>query len=343
MTDTKIRWGLISTARINERLIPAIRQATRSELVGVASRDQAKAERYAQQWNIPCAYGSYEAMLADPQIDAVYIPLPNGYHAEWAIKSADAGKHILCEKPLAITVDEVDRMAEAARRNNVTLQEAAMYRYHPQTRQIQALVTQGAIGDIRLIRSVFGFTLMNPGDVRLDPAIGGGALWDLGSYPVSYMRTLLREEPTDVAAWQTTGETDVDMTLMGQLRFPSGAFGQFTCSFQMIPYWDMEIIGSQGRIFLQEPWLNRIGETSNVRVIRPSGKAQATFGDDTSHLKEETLTDPGTNAYVCEVQSMESCILDGASPVIPLESSRGNVAAIVALLTAAKENRVVTL
>jgi predicted dehydrogenase len=207
MSQRSVRWGLLSTARINERLIPVLRGSARSELLGVASSGgPEKAARYASEWNIPRAYGSYEALLADPEVDAVYISLPNALHRPWVVKTAEAGKHILCEKPLALTATDVDVMAEAARRNGVVLQEAVMMRYHPQTLHVQQRVAAGAIGEVRLIRGVFTFTLARPGDIRLDPALGGGSIWDVGSYPVNFMRTMLRANPVEVHGWQISGE-----------------------------------------------------------------------------------------------------------------------------------------
>ncbi len=339
MADRRVRWGILGTARINERLIPAFRESDRSELRAVASRSQSKADEYAKQWQIPLAYESYEALLADPDINAVYISLPNGFHAEWTVKSADAGKHVLCEKPLALSVAEVGQMSEAARRNNVVLQEAAMYRYHPQTRKVQELIDSGAIGDIRMIQSLFCFTLKNPADVRLDLKVGGGALWDVGSYPVSFARLAMKADPIEVAAWQITSESGVDMTLMGLMRFANGALAQFGCSFQSVPTWEMNFVGSAGRINLDIPWMQRF-EPAHVRLYQEMAAGAATFGDSGAPLND-TFTFEGRSAYHHEVESMVASILDGAPPVISLDDSRGNVATLVALYASARENRVV--
>jgi len=339
MADRRARWGILGTARINERLIPAIRESERSELVAVASRSQSKANDFAKKWQIPRAHWSYESLLADPDVDVVYISLPNGFHAEWSVKCADAGKHVLCEKPLALNVDEVEQMAEAAKRNKVVIQEAAMYRYHPQTRQVQELIASGAIGEIRMIQSLFTFTLRNPGDVRLDLEIGGGSLWDLGSYPVSFTRLVMKTNPVEVAAWQIASEQGVDLTLMGQMRFDNGALAQFGCSFQSVPHWEMNIVGSRGRINLDIPWMQRT-EPAHVRLYQEKAQGAATFGDSGVHLMD-TFTSEGRSAYYHEVESMAACILDGAPPVISLDDSRGNVATLVALYASARENRVV--
>ena len=179
--DSSVRWGILSTARINERLIGPLREADRSHLVAVASRSEEKARNYARQQEIPCYYGSYEQLVEDPDTDAVYISLPYGLHTEWTVKCADAGKHVLCEKPLALTLEEMDQIEQSAQRSGVIVQEAAMMCAHPQMDYLQRLVAEGAVGQVRLLRSVFTYVLKNFQDVRMDPRQGGGSLWDLGS------------------------------------------------------------------------------------------------------------------------------------------------------------------
>ena len=345
MSPKSIRWGLLSTARINERLIPVIQDGARSELLAVASGSgQDKAARYATQWHIPRAYGSYEALLADPEVDVVYLSLPNALHAAWAIRAAEAGKHILCEKPLALTATEVDHMAAAAQRHGVLLQEAVMMRYHQQTIELQQRVASGAIGEVRLIRGLFTFTLDRPGDIRLNPALGGGSIWDLGSYPVSFMRAMLGAEPVEVQGWQTSGEGGVDLSFAGQLRFASGAQTQFFSSFQAVPQANAELIGSTGTIHLDLPYVNQVGVTSKVRISRlQSNRSSGTFGDASSQLEEETLTYENVNAYQAEVEAMVASVLKETEPVVSLADSRGNIAALEALCLSARENRPVRL
>lgn len=343
MTSQPVRWGLLSTARINERLIPAIRQTERAEVAAVASRSAEKASRYAAEWEIPRAYGAYEDLLRDPEIDAIYIPLPNSEHAEWSVRSAAAGKHVLCEKPLALTPADVDRMAEAGRTHRVVIQEAAMYRFHPQTRDVADLVAGGAIGKLRAIQCHFGFTLSHVGDIRLAPELGGGALWDIGSYPVSFSRTMVGANPVEVAGWQALSDSGVDLSFGGQMRFRDGAVAQFSCSFEALTNWGARLIGSQGLIELDLPFQNQVGTTARVRVVRGGATATATFGDGTDHLQVETLTYEDCNAYQCQVEAMVSSILDGTEPMIGMADSRGNVATLVALLAAARENTVVQL
>src|ERR1051325_4538638 len=191
MTDKILNWGLLSTARINRALITPLRASKRNKLVAVGSRSQETAEAYAKEKKIERAYGSYDALLADPDIDVIYNPLPNHLHAEWTIKAMAAGKHVLCEKPLALSVDEVEAIKAAAQKYGRVVAEAFMYRHHPQTLKVQELVKSGSLGTLKLIRGSFSFVLTHEGDVRLKPEWGGGSIWDVGCYPISYTRTVI--------------------------------------------------------------------------------------------------------------------------------------------------------
>ncbi len=322
-----LRWGFLSTARINRALIPPLRASPRNRLEAVASRDLTRAEAYAREWKIPRAYGSYEAMLADPEIDAIYIPLPNSLHAEWTIRAARAGKHVLCEKPLALTVEEVDAMAEAAREAGVVVAEAFMYRHHPQTLKTKELVESGAIGDLQVIRGAFTFTLTRPGDVRLDPGLGGGSLWDVGCYPVSYARTLAGAEPLEVFGWQAAGEGGVDMAFAGQLRFPGEVFAQFDCGFRAPFRAHLEIVGSEGALTVAQPFKPGADETL---YLRRGSERQA-------------ISVAGQELYVGEVEDMADAVLLGKPPVVSLADSRGNTATLTALLRSARERRPVLM
>ncbi len=345
MRHGRVRWGLLSTARINERIIPAIRAAQRSELIAVASQGGSeKAERYASTWNIPRSHSSYEALLADREVDAVYISLPNALHCQWTVAAARAGKHVLCEKPLATSVAEVDEMADVARKQGIVLQEAVMMRYHPQTLELQKRLAAGIIGDVRLIRGLFSFNLDKLGDIRLDPALGGGSIWDLGSYPVSFMRTMLRAEPIEVHGWRHDDQGGVDLSFAGHLRFASGTWAQFFSSFQTAPYAHVDLLGSSGRIALDLPYLNKVGVSSEIRIWRSGGNhASGTFGDSPSTVEEELVTYDNVNAYENEIEAMVASILDGAEPVVPLSDSRGNVATLAALCASAREGAAVHL
>ncbi|TMM13810.1 MAG: Gfo/Idh/MocA family oxidoreductase [Actinobacteria bacterium] len=227
----RVRWGLLSTARINAAVIPGLKESPLSELVAVASRTEQRAGAYAREWDVPHAHGSYEALLADPDVEVVYISLPNGPHVEWSVRALEAGKHVLCEKPLARHPAEVERAFAAAERNGRLLMEAFMWRHHPQTSRLLELVRGGAIGDVRLIRATFTFTLVDD-PARIDPALAGGALMDVGCYCVSGSR-LLAGEPVEASARQVVGPTGVDLRLVGTLVFPGDVLAQVDCAYDL--------------------------------------------------------------------------------------------------------------
>ncbi len=345
MPERRLRWGLVSTARINERLIPAIRESPRCELLAVGSGSGLdRATRYAAGRNIPRAYGSYEELLSDPDVDVVYISLPNSLHTTWSVAAAQAGKHVLCEKPLALSVVEVEQIAAAAARHGVVIQEAVMMRYHPQTLELARRLADGVIGEVRLIRGVFALTLSREADIRFDPALGGGSIWDLGSYPVNFIRTMLSAQAVEVQGWQATSASGVDVSFCGQLRFASGALAQLFSSFQAVPYAEADILGTNGRITLDLPYVTKVGATSHVHIERVGPEATAgVFGDSISQLEEETLTYEDIDAYRCEVDAMVASVLDGAGAVVPLWDSRNNVATLAALVESAQCGRPVRL
>jgi xylose dehydrogenase (NAD/NADP) len=326
MTHDRLRWGLLSTARINRRLIPAIRAAARAELVAVASRSLGSAQAYAAEWEIPRAHGSYDDLLADPAIDAVYISLPNSLHAEWAVRAAQAGKHVLCEKPLALSVAQVDAIAAAARAAGVVAAEAVMYLHHPLLHRLRDLVRDGAVGPVRLVRGAFSFRLERPGDVRWQPELGGGSLWDLGSYPVSFCRWIAGE-PEQVFGWQTPAASGVDGAFAGLLRYAGGVLGAFDCSFQRPFRVEAEVLGAEGTLAVERPYL--ITAESRLRLRR---------GD-----QEEVISLPAADPYQCEVESFVAAVLEGAPLPVPLESSRANVAALAALYASARQGTPQTL
>ncbi|HEY2073520.1 MAG TPA: Gfo/Idh/MocA family oxidoreductase [Gaiellaceae bacterium] len=247
-----VRWGLLSTARINAAVIPGIVESPESELVAVASRTEERAAEYAREWEIPHAHGSYEALLADPDVEVVYISLPNGPHVEWSIRALEAGKHVLCEKPLARDPADVERAFDAADRTGRLLMEAFMWRHHPQTQKLLELVRDGAIGELRLVRATFSFTLQAE-DVRLDPALAGGSLMDVGCYCVSGSR-LLAGEPVEASARQVLGPSGVDMRLVGTLRFPGDVLAEIDCAFDLPSRQGLEVVGSEGILRIATPW-----------------------------------------------------------------------------------------
>jgi predicted dehydrogenase len=325
MSDRVLRWGLLGTARINRMVIPALRASAGNRLLAVGSRDAGKAADFAKEWGIERAYGSYEALLADPEIDAVYAPLPNHLHADWTIRAARAGKHVLCEKPLALTVAEVDAMEAAARESGVVVAEAFMYRHHPQTLKVKELVDGGAVGAVRFVRGTFSFNLDRPNDVRLRPEWGGGCLWDVGCYPLSFARFVLGKEPVEVTGSQVLGPTGIDETFAGQLVFPSGVLVQIDAGFRAPFRTHFEIAGTDGGIVVRQPW-------------RPEGlPILLTRGNETVDIAAG-----GEDRYLLEIEDLAECVRTGRAPRITLAESRGNVATIVALLQSAREGRTVS-
>ena len=251
-----VRWGILSTARINAAVIPPLRDSPESEVVAVASRTQDRADTYARQWRIPRWYGSYEALLEDPDVEAIYISLPNGPHVEWSISCLEAGKHVLCEKPLTRFPGEVERAFDAADGAGLLLMEAFMYRQHPQTARLVELVRGGVVGEPCLIRASFSFQIED-GNVRLDPELAGGALMDVGCYCVSGSR-LLAGEPERASAHQVLGPSGVDLRLVGTLVFPGEVVAQIDCAFDLPLRQSLEVFGSEGSLRVVWPW--------NVRV-----------------------------------------------------------------------------
>jgi predicted dehydrogenase len=318
-----LNWGLLGTARINRAVIPALRASTRNRLAAVGSRTPERAATYAAEWDIPRHHGTYEGLLADPEVDVVYVSLPNALHAEWTIRAVQAGKHVLCEKPLAISVEEVDAVTRAATGKGRVVAEAFMYRHHPQTEQVCDRVAKGDLGRLRLIRGSFSFTLSRPRDVRLDPSLGGGSLWDVGCYPLSYARTLLGHEPIEAFGRRRDGPSGVDMTFAAQLLFPDGVIVQFDCSFETPFRAVLEIVGKDACLTVTEPF-------------KPGPEARLLFLD-----KDGTraVPVPQVELYAGEVEDLASAILDGTPPRVSLADSRANVAAIVALLRSAREGR----
>lgn len=319
MTTKVLNWGLLSTARINKALITPLRASKRNKLLAVASRSQETADAYAKEKKIPRAHGSYEALLADPEIDVIYNSLPNHLHAEWTIKAVEAGKHVLCEKPLALSVDEVDAIQAAARQYGRIVAEAFMYRHHPQTLKVQEMVKDSSIGTVKLIRGSFSYALSHDGDVRMNPEWGGGSIWDVGCYPISYGRSVLGENPLDVFGQQVTGPTGIDDTFVGQMRFANDVLMQFDSSFVIPFHAFMEIVGSEATLSVPNPF--KPNENEKLYLTRDG--------------KTETIKVKGQELYIGEVEDMADAILLGKEPRISLDDSRANVKVITSLLESA--------
>jgi xylose dehydrogenase (NAD/NADP) len=318
-----LRWGILGTARINRMLIPPLRASADNRLLAVASRDLARGEAYAREWQIGRVHGSYEALLADPEIDAVYIPLPNHLHAEWTVKALGAHKHVLCEKPLALSVADVDRMAAAAREAGVVLAEAFMYLHHPQTQKVKELLDDGAIGDLRFLRGAFTFELTRPNDVRLRPEWGGGCLWDIGCYPVSFARRLVGQEPVEVFGSQRLGPTGIDETFAGQAVFPGGVLFQFDAGFRSPARAEMELAGTKGWMRIDHPWRP---EHDHPVLLHRDGKT-------------EEIWVSGEDRFLLEIEDLCAGARSGRPPRVSLGFSRANVATLVAFQQSARESR----
>jgi xylose dehydrogenase (NAD/NADP) len=323
----RLRWGILGVARINRAVIPPIQKSPRNVLLAIASRERSRAQAAALQWSIPRAYGSYEELLADPEVDAVYIPLPNSLHVDWTIAAVSAGKHVLCEKPLALTPDSIDRIAAEAAAAQRVVAEAFMYRHHSQTLRVKDLIDDGAIGRVRLVKGAFTFSLDRESDVRLYPELGGGCLWDIGCYPVSYARAALGEEPVEVFGWEVRGDSGIDESFAGQLRFPGGAFAQFDCGFRSPYRTTIEIVGGEGTLLVPRPFKPGIDET--ILLAR---------GDAT-----ETIPIRSAELYSGEIEDIADAVLLGKPQRVSLADSRCNCVTLVALLHSAREGRPVRL
>lgn len=322
MATRILNWGILGTARINRALISPLRISPRNRLLGIASRDGSHAQQYAAENDIERAYQGYDALLADPDIDVVYIPLPNTMHVEWSIKAAEAGKHVLCEKPLALSVEDVDKVAAAAERHGMVIAEAFMYRHHPQTLKVLDLIQTGAIGQFQFVRGGFTFFLNRPGNIRLKPEMGGGSIWDVGCYPISYARVAAGgAAPDEVFGWRVLGPSGVDTSFFGQMRF-GGIHAQFDSGFQSTLRMVMEFVGTEGRITL-------------TNAFKPDARSQLYLrkGDDPA----EILHFPDQDLYLGEVEDMYDAAVYGKPQRIPLSDTRNNIATIRALIASAEK------
>jgi len=249
MSQPPLQLGTLGAANLARLLVAAAHASPNVAIRAVASRDMERGRKFAADLRIDKVHSTYEALLDDPAIDAVYNPLPNNLHAEWSIRAADAGKHVLCEKPLATSAAEARAMFDAARRNGVHVVEGYPYRAQPQTRRMRELLDAGAIGRVQFVQASFGFPLTDPSNIRMNPALGGGALMDAGSYPVSLVRMIAGERPTRVQSTARWAETGVDRTLAGTLEFASGLLAQITCSFATARNRRAFIVGDAGTLF----------------------------------------------------------------------------------------------
>jgi xylose dehydrogenase (NAD/NADP) len=321
-----VRLGLLSTARINREILAVAAESDDADVVAVASRDRARAEAYAREHGIARAHGSYEELLADPEIDVVYNSLPNALHVPWSARALEAGKHVLCEKPLSRRPDEIDELFDLAAREGLVLQEAFMYRHHPQSARIADLVRGGTIGRLRSVYAAFSFLLTDPGNIRMSGELDGGALMDVGCYCVSGSR-LVAGEPERVSGEEVVAESGVDVAFHGTMRFPGEVVAQFEASFAAPRRQRLEAIGEEGRLVVEAPWrpdwggdvlLHRDGEVERVEV-------------------------PEANAYRLEVENLAAAIRGEREPLLGHEDAVAQARAIAALYRAAGEGRTVVV
>jgi predicted dehydrogenase len=312
-----LRWGLLSTARINAALLAGLAASDSGDAVAVASRDLARARAYADARGIPDAHGSYEALLADPGVDAVYISLPNGMHLDWTERALRAGKHVLCEKPMGRDPNRVAAAFDLAQEHGRVLSEAFMYRHHPQTLRLAALVAEGAIGPLRTIRSHFSFLLADPQDVRLNDDLEGGALMDLGCYCVSASR-LLAGEPEAVGAVQVSGGNGVDVSFAGSLRFAGDVVATFTASFRSAGGHGLEVTGERGVLRIADPWHVR---EPGIELVDGDGS--------------RLIDVPRADSYRLEVEDLAAAVAGERPARLGREDAVGQARTIQALYAAA--------
>jgi predicted dehydrogenase len=325
-----VTWGLLSTARINDAFLAGAALTDRVRVAAVGSRDLDRADEYARERRIERAYGSYDELLADPEIEAVYIGLPNALHIEWSIRALEAGKHVLCEKALDKRVDRVEEAFDTAERADRFLMEGLMFRHHPQTKRLAELVADGRLGELRLLRTAFSFSLTELGDVRMRPELDGGSMTDVGCYCVSALR-LLGGEPQTVTGSQVVGSTGVDVRFAGTLAFAGNVLGQFDCAFDLPYRSELEIVGSEAVARVVDPF------TIGALGIGGAG-IELRRGDEVEVVKAEEA-----NHFTLELENLSDAIRGRADPLLGREEAVGQARAIEALYRAAEDGVAVEL
>jgi predicted dehydrogenase len=323
-----LRWGILSTADIARRkVVPGMRKAARCEVVAIASRDAARARSVADELSIPRAHASYEALLDNPDVDAVYIPLPNDLHATWTIAAARAGKHVLCEKPLALNSSDAQRMIDACREAGVSLMEAFMYRLHPSWVAARELVSTGRIGRLTAVDSWFSYFNDDPANIRNILASGGGGLLDIGCYSVNLSRMLFDAEPIGVEAVITRDPTTgVDVVASGILEFETGV-ATFTCSTRVEDDQRVDIYGTEGRVSVGIPF--------NIPPDRPTQVFVTSGGDPPVAPNTEVLTFETADPYTVETELFAAAILDRQPVPVPPEDAVANLRVLERIFAAA--------
>ncbi|WP_017364761.1 Gfo/Idh/MocA family protein [Methylococcus capsulatus] len=332
---TKLRWGILGAARVNERLMPAIVEASNSELVAIASRRPGTAAetlvKYApHQQGVRC-YDQPEVLLADDAVQAVYLPMANHEHAEWAVRALQAGKHVLCEKPMALTAADIEAIATAARERGLTVMEGFMYRFHPQHARVQEIVRSGAIGEVRYARASYSFMMRPARRYRLarDVRHGGGAMWDIGPYAVHSLRWCFEQDPVAVTAMAKYVESGADIATSGVIDFGDGRRGHFDISFECARRSEYEITGTLGGVKCHTAWQN----PGDIPVI-------SWWTEDGRQCLEQL---PVANHFRLEIEHFADCVLNGKPPLLSLDDARTNCRTLVAALESAASGRTVRL
>jgi len=325
VTPAKVRWGFLSTARINRRILAAAEKSEVAEVVAVASRDADRADAYAVEHGIARSHGSYEALVEDPDVDAVYISLPNSLHVEWSVRALTAGKHVLCEKPLTRSPEDAEEAFDAAERAGRVLMEAFMWRHSPQTAKLVQLVEGGVIGELQLVRATFSFPLEGRRNIRLDPDLDGGALMDVGAYCVSAAR-LLGGEPERVYGEQVIGDSRVDVLFTGVLRFPRGVLAEIDAGMHLPRRDGLEAVGTEGSLVIPDPWLAQ-------RLVLHLRRGES----------REEIALPPADPYRLELDNMCAAIAGEAEPLLGRDDAVGQARALEALYRSADEGAPVTL
>ncbi len=336
MSSTKLRWGILGAARINQQLMPAIVAAQNSELIAIASRRPNAAEetlkKYAPQLTDVRIYQSPEELLEDTNIQAVYIPLATEEHAQWAIRAIQKGKHVLCEKPMALHASDIEAIETAAQTHNVKVMEGFMYRFHPQFQRIQAIIQSGAIGEVRSVRTCFAYPMQAARLYRIERPIsqGGGAMWDIGCYAIHAARSAFANtQPVAVSAMAHYNEHGADISSSGLIDFGDGKYAQFNFSFQHARRAEFEIIGSSGGLKCANVW------------AKQDDTAQITYWNDAEGEKSETV--PANNHFQLEVEHFADCILNNTAPHLSLQDAKENCLVINAALGSAKAGKLIKL
>jgi D-xylose 1-dehydrogenase (NADP+, D-xylono-1,5-lactone-forming) len=320
---TPLRWGIVSTAAIAADVIPGLQRSSRNELVAVASRTDAAARSFADANGIPHAYGGYDAMLDSPEIDCVYIPLPNHLHGQWTERAVLAGKHVLCEKPFVVDPAEANRLFTLADVRGVHLAEAFMYRHHPKTRALKDVVTSGRLGAIHTVRSWFTYPAEDAeNDVRFQPGMDGGALRDVGSYPVSMSNYLLDAEPEHVTAVRIDDANGIDERFYGSMRYANGAVAQFDCSMRSQSGYGVTVVGERGSAALSCPWYSHL-EPHHVDVVTADGA-------------ERVVPECADNPYFLETENFADVVSSGADPEVTASETVRTMRTLARLHSAAR-------